>query len=201
MTNSFFQLPDELVINALTQSFPCREAQIRALATLVHVNTHTSIDKSAEANRKQPAAAPCRNLVLYGTESTGKSAITSALLDRLASHEQEEDEDEDEPRLRYAIVNSVECITSRHLFESVVGKVASSLQWGHPPARCEAISQLTVELSKMLKYAPRPDNFRFVLVLDSIDRQREAPPTLLPALARLSEIASPPSHISPQLPH
>ncbi|KAK1832719.1 putative origin recognition complex subunit orc5 protein [Podospora conica] len=176
MTNTLFQLPDELVINALTQSFPCRDAQIRALATLVH-----------------PAAAPCRNLVLYGTEATGKSAITSSLLDKLASHEQEQEQEQDgdEPQLRYAIVNSVECITSRHLFETVVGKVASALQWGHPPARCESISQLTVELSKMLKYAPRPPNFRFVLVLDSIDRQREAPPTLLPALARLSEIIPP----------
>lgn len=40
----------------------------------------------------------------------------------------------------------------------------------------------------MLKHTPRPDLFRFVLVFDAIDRQREAAPTLLPALARLSEI-------------
>jgi origin recognition complex subunit 5 len=40
----------------------------------------------------------------------------------------------------------------------------------------------------MLKYTPRPDGFRFVLVFDAVDRQRDAPHTLLPALARLSEI-------------
>jgi len=42
----------------------------------------------------------------------------------------------------------------------------------------------------MLKYPSRPDGFRFVLVFDGIDRQREAPGTLLPGLARLSEIVS-----------
>lgn len=49
---------------------------------------------------------------------------------------------------------------------------------------------MLVELSKMLKYPSYPANFRFVLVFDGIDRQREAPITLLPALARLSEIVS-----------
>ena len=39
----------------------------------------------------------------------------------------------------------------------------------------------------MLRYHPRPDDFRFVLVFDSIDAQREAPLSLLPALARLHE--------------
>jgi origin recognition complex subunit 5 len=62
------------------------------------------------------------------------------------------------------------------------------LTWDAAPSRCETLSQLTVELSKILKYTPRPDGFRFVLVFDGIDRQRDAPHTLLPALARLSEI-------------
>ena len=42
----------------------------------------------------------------------------------------------------------------------------------------------------MLRYHPRPDGFRFVLVLDGVDAQREALPSLLPALARLHEIVS-----------
>lgn len=40
----------------------------------------------------------------------------------------------------------------------------------------------------MLKYPPQPERRHFVLVFDAIDRQRDAPPTLLPALGRLSEI-------------
>ncbi|KAK0626172.1 origin recognition complex subunit 5 C-terminus-domain-containing protein [Immersiella caudata] len=169
MSNSLFQLPDELLFSALSRTFPCRDAQIRALAALLH-----------------PTAAPCQNLVIYGTEATGKSAITSALLAKLGSDEVSDDG----AGLKYAIVNSIECITSRHLFESAVAKVAAALQWDRPPSKCESLAQLTVELSRMLKYTSRPDGFRFVLVFDGIDRQREAPPTLLPALARLSEIVS-----------
>jgi origin recognition complex subunit 5 len=124
--------------------------------------------------------------VIYGTESTGKSAIAAAVLEKLGSEEL----GEDGTGLQYAIVNSAECITSRHLFETVVAKVATTIQWEHPPSKCETVSQLNVELSKMLKYTSRPDGFRFVLVFDGIDCQREAPATLLPALARLSEMVS-----------
>lgn len=42
----------------------------------------------------------------------------------------------------------------------------------------------------MLKQVIQPESRHFVLVFDAIDRQKEAPPTLLPALARLSEIVS-----------
>lgn len=38
MTPSLFSLPDELVFTALSQSFPCRDRQIRALATLLYVS-------------------------------------------------------------------------------------------------------------------------------------------------------------------
>lgn len=46
----------------------------------------------------------------------------------------------------------------------------------------------------MLKQAVLPEGRQFVLVFDTIDRQKDAPPTLLPALARLSEMVSPPCH-------
>lgn len=89
-----------------------------------------------------------------------------------------------------AVVNSVQCITGRHLFERIIGAVADALQWEDVPRRCESLAQLTVELVKMLKYPARDPRWRFVLVLDAVDRQRDAPSTLLPALARLSEIVS-----------
>ncbi|KAB5585764.1 origin recognition complex subunit 5 C-terminus-domain-containing protein [Coniochaeta sp. 2T2.1] len=169
---SFFQLPDELIFSTLSQRFPCRNTQIRTLSTLVN-----------------PQAAPCRNIVVHGTEATGKSAVAEAVLEKLASLE---DDTEQPSPLRYAVVNSIECITGRHLLERTVSKVVDALEWESRPSRCENLSQLTVELSKMLLYPPqhlqRPKDFRFVLVFDAIDRQREAPPTLLPALARLSEI-------------
>ncbi|KAI2464293.1 origin recognition complex subunit 5 C-terminus-domain-containing protein [Annulohypoxylon bovei var. microspora] len=165
---SIFELPDDLLAT-LIESFPCRDAQIRALATLLY-----------------PRAAPCRNLIVHGTEATGKSAVTARLLEALSSSST----DADNALLNYAIVKSAECVTARHLFERTVGSVADALQWeGETVGRCETLAALTVELTKMLKYDQRYDtNWRFVLVFDGIDRQRDAPPTLLPALARLSEL-------------
>lgn len=48
--------------------------------------------------------------------------------------------------------------------------------------RCENVSALVVHLERLLK-----DRGKFVLVFDGVDKQRDAPPTLLPALARLGE--------------
>lgn len=166
---NIFELPDDLLA-ALIESFPCRDAQIRALATLLY-----------------PRAAPCRNLIIHGTEATGKSAVTARLLAALSSASSSGSA----PLFNYAIVKSVECVTARHLYERVVGAVGDALQWeGRATVgRCETVAALTVELTKMLKYdQPQERDSRFVLVFDGIDRQREAPPTLLPALARLSEI-------------
>lgn len=168
MTN-IFELPDDLIATVI-ESFPCRDSQIRALATLLH-----------------PRAAPCRNLIIHGTESTGKSAVTARLLEELSSAK----DGDDEPILSYAIVKSLECVTARHLYERTVGSVADVLRWedGGAVGRCETLASLTVELSKMLAYDQHNEKeSRFVLVFDGIDRQRDAPPTLLPALARLSEI-------------
>ncbi|KAI0900301.1 origin recognition complex subunit 5 C-terminus-domain-containing protein [Annulohypoxylon nitens] len=166
---SIFELPDDLLAT-LIESFPCRDAQIRALATLLY-----------------PRAAPCRNLIIHGTEATGKSAVTSRLLEALSSSRT----DTDDSLLNYAIVKSAECVTARHLFERTIGSVADALQseGNGSVGRCETLAALTVELTKLLKYDQSHDkNWRFVLVFDGIDHQRDAPPTMLPALARLSEI-------------
>jgi origin recognition complex subunit 5 len=42
MSSSLFQLPDELILTALNHTFPCREAQTRALATLLYVSLKLS---------------------------------------------------------------------------------------------------------------------------------------------------------------
>ncbi|KAI0484533.1 origin recognition complex subunit 5 C-terminus-domain-containing protein [Xylariaceae sp. FL0804] len=192
MPATIFELPDDLLAS-LAQSFPCREPQTRALATLL-----------------SPRAAPCRNLIVHGAEATGKSAVTAGLLRALRGEDDDDDENDDEEKndeaasketkkkqkrheheLNYAVVQSAECVTARHLFERTVGLVRDALRWDGPaPGRCETLAALTVELAKMLDHAvaPEPRPRRFVLVFDGIDRQREAPPTLLPALARLSEI-------------
>lgn len=52
-----------------------------------------------------------------------------------------------------------------------------------PYARTENLNSLVVHLQQMLE-----GRGKFVLVFDSIDKQRETPPTLLPALARFGEM-------------
>ncbi|KAM0201675.1 hypothetical protein ACHAPI_001724 [Fusarium lateritium] len=131
-----------------------------------------------------PDAAPCRNLVVHGATATGKSVIVSQLVSDLVTNV---NNDASSGGLQAAVVNSVQCITGRHLFESIIGQVAEALQWGEIPRRCETLAQLTVEMVKMVQYPKRDARWRFVLVVDAVDRQRDAPPTLLPALARLSE--------------
>lgn len=149
----------------------------------------------------QPDAAPCRNLVLHGTEATGKSSITERLLVRITENIATEPQS---GGFKYAVVNAAQCITGRHLFERIVASVADALELDGPAdqpdsssvalprrqSRCETLAQLSVTLGTMLKEPTRDPRWRFVLVLDAIDRQRDAPQTLLPALARLSETVS-----------
>ncbi|RGP66452.1 hypothetical protein FLONG3_8889 [Fusarium longipes] len=154
-----------------------------------HGSTQTQSGQGTPApvweSKTLPDAAPCRNLVVHGATATGKSAIVTQLVSNLVTNI---NNDASSGGLQAAIVNSVQCITGRHLFESIVGQVAEALQWEEVPRRCETLAQLTIELVKMIHYPKRSPRWRFILVLDAIDRQRDAPPTLLPALARLSEI-------------
>ncbi|RDL33962.1 Uncharacterized protein BP5553_08330 [Venustampulla echinocandica] len=146
----------------------------------INVNVHFQI-----------RAAPCRNVVLYGLEATGKSSISKALLGQLSPADETTSDSEDQ--LRHAIINSTECVSGRHLLEKTVAEVANIVGWQGKIGRCENLAQLVVELGKMLDRWTTLDDHdtggkRLALVFDGIDRQREAPPTLLPALARLGEI-------------
>ncbi|KAG0648029.1 Origin recognition complex subunit 5 [Hyphodiscus hymeniophilus] len=137
----------------------------------------------------QLRAAPAKNIVIYGLEATGKSAIAKAVLEGLSSNTTSNDEPNGE--LRYVIVRSAECIGVRHLLEQIVGAVAKALDWKGSVGRCENISQLVVELERLLGQRTSDtegQGRRLVLVFDGIDHQRDAPPTLLPGLARLSEV-------------
>lgn len=87
--------------------------------------------------------------------------------------------------IKYAIVRSKECITGRHLLERTVCAVADAVE-KQSPGRCENLAQLAVLLGKLLEGS----RGRFVLVFDGVDKQRDAPPTLVPALARLGEVVS-----------
>ena len=89
-----------------------------------------------------------------------------------------------------AVLRSQECITTRHLLQRTIVEVKEALaaheqltETASLDGRCESISAFLVELQTLLA-----GNAKFILVFDGIDRQREAAPTLLAAIARLGEI-------------
>lgn len=93
-------------------------------------------------------------------------------------------------------MKSAECITGRHLLESTVGAVAEALELEEQAGKCESLAQLAVELQTLLElWQEGGGSKRFVLVFDGIDRQNDAPQTLLPALGRLAEVVSPTKEI------
>ncbi|OBT80207.1 hypothetical protein VF21_00567 [Pseudogymnoascus sp. 05NY08] len=158
---STFALPRE-ALGRVVKEMPERSKQVAALGALVG-----------------PLCASPRNIVVYGLAATGKSAVVGGVLDALSTSEATREEG-----LRYAIVRSKECITGRHLLEGTVCAVAAAVGWEETPGRCENLAQLAVLLGKMLEGGKG----RFVLVFDGVDKQRDAPPTLVPALARLGEV-------------
>ncbi|EME86049.1 uncharacterized protein MYCFIDRAFT_186421 [Pseudocercospora fijiensis CIRAD86] len=150
-------LPDALQLSLIEQ-WQCRDVQIKQLAALL---SHS---------RPSPSS-----LVIYGPRATGKSSVTRSYLEQ--------------SKLPHAIIPCRECVTGRHLLERTVAAVDEALRLhgsnGDAPAynaRCENISVLSVHLQKLTT-----EQNKFVLVFDGIDKQRDAPPTLLAALGRLGE--------------
>ncbi len=114
--------------------------------------------------------------MVHGPDAAGKSAIVREYLQSSG--------------LSHAIVNCRECITGRHLLEQTISKCLDALDAYSDTnfdtsryVRCESLSALAVQLQALLE-----NRGRFALVLDGVDKQREAPPTLFAALARFGEM-------------
>lgn len=123
-------------------------------------------------------------LVVHGIKATGKSLTVRAMLDTINTPS--------------AVILSQECITTRHLLERSITSIQDAyVNLGLAEdksivnGRCDSISAFVVELQQLLE-----GKGRFILVLDGIDRQREAAPTLLPAMARLGDMVD----LSSQIP-
>lgn len=151
-------LPEDLSLTLLDQ-ISCRALQIRQILALL-----------------SPTFPSPSTILLHGVEATGKSLTIKAILDAV-----------DTPS---AIVRSQECITTRHLLERTIAVIKEAWavrrqleEANGLDGRCESISAFTVELQHLLE-----GKEKFILVFDGIDRQREAAPTLLPAIARFGEI-------------
>jgi origin recognition complex subunit 5 len=133
----------------------------------------------------QPTTPSSPNLVIYGLTATGKSSITESVLESF------QNSTDTQVPIRHAIISSAECITGRHILETAVDRVSNAVGYSKTPPRCESLASLASILKDiMAEYIAGygdASSAQFVLVFDGIDKQRDAPPTLLPALARLSE--------------
>lgn len=92
--------------------------------------------------------------------------------------------------IKSAIVPCVECITGRHLLERTLAACIDALNPSEDgesadlsAVKCESLSSLSSSLQQILE-----GQNKFVLVFDGVDEQREAPPTMLPALIRLGDM-------------
>ncbi|KAL7948172.1 origin recognition complex subunit 5 C-terminus domain-containing protein [Trichoderma barbatum] len=176
MASLVFQLPDESILAPLLRQFPGRDSQIRSLVSLLHTD-----------------AAPCRNLVIHGSEATGKSSVTKQLLAQLS--ENNKAVDSQATTLVHATVNVARCISGRHFFETIIVAITNALRaWNGSgdgevtSQRCETLAQLAASLGFIFDEPQLKHGLtHFILVLDGMDKQRDPPPTLMPALARLCE--------------
>ncbi len=92
------------------------------------------------------------------------------------------------PAIGYALVDATKCVTVQHLFERTLTLAARAVGCSATRTkRCDSLAQLAIDLGAILQQATH-GGWRFVLVFDAIDRQRDAPFGLLPGLARLAEV-------------
>lgn len=155
-------LPDD-AITTLVADIPCREAQIRQLATIF--GQRNDLFSSSTT-------------VIHGVKSTGKTLTISSVLESCNA--------------RHAVVQSADWVDSRELLEAAVSAIANISKKENEEhvdididGRCESISVFVVQLQLLLE-----GKGNTILVFDGIDRQREPWLTLLPAIARLGEVVS-----------
>lgn len=95
----------------------------------------------------------------------------------------------------HAIIRCVECITARHLLTKILLETLKALrmedEWERfGKGKCEHVSMLLILLTDVIEAWKQRGGTedKVVLVLDGIDRQRDASQMLLAALARLGEM-------------
>ncbi|TGZ85039.1 hypothetical protein EX30DRAFT_353195 [Ascodesmis nigricans] len=147
-------LPQEF-LSSISLRYPCRTTQLQLLSALIGSDSFPS-----------PQA-----FIIHGLESTGKTAVTHALLEESGHN--------------FTWISCNECITPRQLTERIAATITTELapeETNFP--RCETVNALTVYLQQLLG----DDGKKHFLVLDRIDQQRDAPPTLMASLRRMGEM-------------
>nr|CAH7729438.1 unnamed protein product [Callosobruchus chinensis] len=145
------------VVTSLKQSLPCRNSQIEQLYNLLPGKDDLSV----------PSVYVC------GAASTGKSAVVTSMLQNLG--------------IKHAVVNLIECYTSKILFENILNKLSEHKFDSANPvpyAKCDNLMDFISHL-KGIKGLDKS-----VLVLDKAEELRNMDANLLPAFLRLTELTN-----------
>eukprot|EP00058_Branchiostoma_floridae_P011778 XP_002597266.1 hypothetical protein BRAFLDRAFT_260887 [Branchiostoma floridae] len=145
----------------LYSSCPSRHYQVTQLLALFGQNNHLS----------------CPRVFLYGPTGSGKSHVISSILNTL--------------KLPHALVNCVECYTSRLLYDHILNQVA--LVTPAPDndytnySRCDNMNDFVKTLRTVIEDRELQEETMYI-VLDKAERLREMDMNILPAFLRLGEL-------------
>ncbi|KAK5211443.1 hypothetical protein LTR20_007754 [Exophiala xenobiotica] len=112
-------------------------------------------------------------LVAYGLESTSKTEVIVNVLQKKG--------------IPYTLLRSRECLTQRHLLSKIFASCVSAFEQESQIEQYDRIDSINALLGNLRKLFERVGQRRFVVVIEGIDRLKQAGPTLLPALARLGD--------------
>lgn len=93
---------------------------------------------------------------------------------------------------RCAIIKIIECIDTRHLFEQIITSLSKSLDFKRLPGPVTNIAELMAQIQQLFEGwdAGTTEKRKFVLVLDGIEKQKNAIPGLFAALARINDMVN-----------
>lgn len=148
------------VLEELYELYPCRSKQLEELFNLY--------------NDKNIPFPHC--VYISGGPSTGKTSITSTLLQKL--------------NVNYVYVNLFECYTSKILFETLLNKISITVNNPNIEISYTKCDNMMDFLCNLHLYSDHIDLNRLVIILDKAEQLRKMDFNLLPAFLRFPELSS-----------
>ncbi|KIX09151.1 uncharacterized protein Z518_00229 [Rhinocladiella mackenziei CBS 650.93] len=144
------------ILDLILQQCPCRESQIRQLASI-----YNGVFPSPPV------------LVAYGLEYTDKTEVIVNVLEKSG--------------IQYAVIKSRECLNQRHLLSKIFAACVSALAQESQIEQYDKLDSINALLGNLRRIFEQNSGGKFVIVLEEIDRLKQAGQTLIPALARLGD--------------
>ncbi|KIW18306.1 hypothetical protein PV08_02594 [Exophiala spinifera] len=123
--------------------------------------------------RKQNNSSNPPVLVADGLEDAGKTEVILNVLEKA--------------NLQHALIKSRECLTQRHLLSKIFASCISGFEQESHLEQYDRVDSINALLANLRRLNERDGQRKFVVVIEAIDKLKQAGPTLLPALARLGD--------------